>query len=238
MSSRARERRCEFMVNTDVSITLHLADIMGLAHPLLGWFRRHAGRVCYSELLRDELRDMERRGKLCPGDAGRILNTLRRYGAWEEPARVGWAKREALRLIYDEELPDRMLNDVKLALHAATLRARVVSYNERDYQRLTGHIRGLIHIRPPGEPLAYTCSQGGQASKGVQGRGWEGGRRASKASEEVRRPKGEGHRGASRRPIQGKAGRGKEKANRAGKKKGRKVRRRKSLLDGLLDILG
>ncbi len=211
--------RCRFMVNTDVSITLYTAVKRGLAHPLLAWFKRRGGEVCYSELLRDELRDMERRGRLCPGDAQRILDTLRRYGAREEPARVGRAKRAALRLLFDGELPGRMLNDAKLAYHAASLRARLASYNERDYERLRRHIRGLVYIRPPGAPLAYTCSKGGQAGAGVQGRGRQRSRQASEAGEATRRPKGEGDSDSRGRALQAKRGRGGSQAEKPSRRR-------------------
>jgi len=148
---------CRYMVNTDVSLTLLVAVRHGLSHPLLAWLRRHGEEACYSELLRDELRDMERRGRLCPGDAQAVLNLLRLYRLREEPARIGWAKRAALRLLFEEELPDNLLNDAKLAYHAATIRAKLISYNERDYEMLKRHIRGLVYVRPPGEPLAYRC---------------------------------------------------------------------------------
>ena len=159
--------RCEFIINTDVSITLYIAEKLGVAHPLRAWFQRHGKEACYSELLRDELHDMERRGRLCPGDAQRILDTLKRYGVREEPARVGQAKRAALRLLYDKELPDRLLNDAKLAYHAASLRGKIVSYNKKDYEILEEHIKGLVYVRPPGDPLAYSCSKSRQAGKGV-----------------------------------------------------------------------
>ncbi len=216
-------RLCRYMVNTDTSITLFLAEKLSTAHPIVAWFRRHGGEACYSELLRDELRDMEHRGRLCPGDAQRILDTLRRYGVHEEPARVGRAKRAALRLLFDVELPDRMLNDIKLAYHAASLRARIVSYNERDYERLEEYIRGLVHIRPPGGPLAYSCSKGGQAGQGVQGRGRKRSRQADKAGKEARRPEGKGNRDTSRRAIQAERGRGRGKAKKPGRKRKRKV---------------
>ncbi len=160
-------RACRYMVNTDVSITLFLAERHDVAHPIVSWFRLHGRDACYSEILRDELHDMERRGRICPGDAQRILNTLRRYGLRQESARVGLLKRSAARLVIRGAVPVRMSSDVILALHAISIGARLVSYNERDYQELARHITRLIHIRPPGEPLAYTCNQGRQASKRI-----------------------------------------------------------------------
>ncbi len=220
------ERKCRYMVNTDVSITLYLADSMGLHHPLLAWFRRHEGEVCYSELLRDELSDMEARGRLCPGDAQRALNTLRRYGAWEEPARVGQLRRRATAMLVRAGLSLRLRNDAALALHAAERGLRLATYNTGDYERLAELIPKLIHIRPPGEPLAYTCSQGGQASKGVQGRGREGARQAPTP----RKKAGAARRGDNRRdsggPVQAKLQGGRGKAAGAGKEvRGRKKRK-------------
>ena len=104
MAGRGR-RACRYMVNTDVSITLFIAESRGASHPLIAWFRRHRGEACYSEFLRDELQDMERRRRLCRGDAQRILNTLRRYGVEEEPAKVGKLKRRAARLVLDGLIP-------------------------------------------------------------------------------------------------------------------------------------
>jgi len=205
------------MVNTDVSLTLLVAMRLGLDHPILSWFRLHGAEACYSELLRDELRDMERRGKLCPGDAQATLDLLRSYGLREEPARVGWARRAALRLLFNEELPDRMLNDAKLAYHAAALKARLVSYNERDYERLSKHISSLVYVKPPGTPLAYRC-QDGQAGQAVQGRSRERSRKTSKTSQAPRRAKRESHRSASRRTIQAERGRGRGQAKRTGQK--------------------
>ena len=120
MSGRG-EGRCGYMVNTDVSITLYMVERLRAAHPLRAWFRRHRREVCYSELLRDELHDMERRGKLCPGDAQRILDALRRHGAREEPARVGQLRRRAAALLVRAEASLRLRNDAALALHAASV---------------------------------------------------------------------------------------------------------------------
>ena len=153
------EIHCRFMVNTDVSITLYVAESRGISHPLLAWIRRYGREACYSELLRDELRDMEKRGKLCPGDAKRILDTLRRYGVREEPARVGQLKQRAARLVIRGIIPFRMANDAALALHAASIGARLVSYNERDYSELAMYITRLVFVRPQGDPLAYTCGK-------------------------------------------------------------------------------
>lgn len=46
-------RPCRYMVNTDVSITLLMAERLGVPHPVLAWFWRHGDEACYSELLRD-----------------------------------------------------------------------------------------------------------------------------------------------------------------------------------------
>ena len=156
--SATGESVCEYLVDTDVAITLFVAEKHGLAHEVRAWFRRHGRRACYSELLRDELHDMERWGKLCPGDAQRILDTMRRYGVGEEPARVGQLKRRAARLVLRGVIPPRMANDAALALHAASIGAKLASYNERDYAELARHIIRLIYVRPQGDPLAYTCS--------------------------------------------------------------------------------
>jgi len=56
----------DYVIDNDVVITLYEASKRGMRHPLLGWVKRHRGRIVFSELTRDELRDMERRGKLCP----------------------------------------------------------------------------------------------------------------------------------------------------------------------------
>jgi len=79
----------DYVIDNDVVITLYEASKRGMRHPLLGWVKRHRGRIVFSELARDELRDMERRGKLCPGDAQNIINILRKYEIMERPARKG-----------------------------------------------------------------------------------------------------------------------------------------------------
>ena len=215
MSERGEER-CGYMVNTDVSITLYVAARLRVAHPLRAWFRRHRREVCFSELLRDELHDMERRGKLCPGDAQRILGTLRRHGAREEPARVGLLRRRAAALLVRAGLSLRLRNDAALALHASSVGARLVSYNERDYEMLERYIRGLVYVRPPGAPLAYSCGKGGQAGEGVQGRGRKGARQAGEAGQETRAGRRHDNRRDSGRALQAGRGRGRGQAKGAG----------------------
>ena len=155
------ESVCEYLVDTDVAITLFVAEEHGLAHEVRAWFRRHGRRACYSELLRDELHDMEKRGKLCPGDAQRIIDTMRRYGVNEVPGDVGRLRRSAVALLLRKGLSIRLRNDASLALHAAERRLRLLSYNILDFIVLGKHIRGLLHVKSPGDPLAYSCQKGG-----------------------------------------------------------------------------
>ena len=152
---------CEYLVDTDVAITLFIAEEHGLAHEVRAWFRRHGRRACYSELLRDELRDMERRGKICPGDAQKIVNTLRSYGVEELPGNVGGLRRRSVALLLRNKLSLRLRNDASLALHAAERRLHLLSYNVLDFGVLREHIRGLVYLRPPGDPLAYSCQESG-----------------------------------------------------------------------------
>ena len=77
----SEERRCRYLLNTNLPVTAYIALETGLSHPSVGWLRRYGRESCFTGLTVEELRALERKGKLCPGDAARIVRMLVRFGA-------------------------------------------------------------------------------------------------------------------------------------------------------------
>jgi len=148
----SRGERCLYLLNTNLPITAYIAWVSGRrGHPSIGWLRSHGQESCYTKITIAELRELERRGKLCPGDANKIISFLESFGVrYRRMAKT--FLRSARELARRGDIRWSLVVDAALLLYAKSHGMHVVTYNYRDFQELSS-ILGWSYTVPPGAPL-------------------------------------------------------------------------------------
>lgn len=231
--------KCRFLLNTNLPVTAFIAWATGRrGHPSLGWLRKHGRESCYTRITLQELKALEARGVLCPGDAARAIKLLEQYGVKYRKMRSTHLRR-ARQLALQGAIGRGQANDATLLLYAKTNRLILVSYNYRDLDELAQLLAWSYKV-PPGEPLGpqnYPQLHLCRRNKRDEERGEHGSPKSSRRSREARSAQARG-RGSSRQghairanppgsPGKAKgASKGKRKGKVAGRKQGRRRPRR------------
>ena len=106
--------------------------VTGMPHPNLAWLRRHGSEAYYTDLTIAELKRLEEKGKLCPGDAKAIIDMLRMYGVRYVKLPRAFIDK-AVDLAINGVIKDRQINDAALLLYAKARGLHLVSYNYQDF---------------------------------------------------------------------------------------------------------
>ena len=146
--------KCRFLLNTNLPVRAFIAWATGRrGHPSLGWLRKHGHESCYTRITLQELKALEARGVLCPGDAARAVKLLEQYGVKYRKMRSTHLRR-ARQLALQGAIGRGQANDATILLYAKANRLILVSYNYRDLDELAQLLAWSYKVPPGLAPLA------------------------------------------------------------------------------------